>query len=222
MAWTFYDTCQWLEILTRAILCSITSRTFCSVHEQLHAKTTHHVIPLRVDNVFGPSPAPDLDDHPRLDIPELKPDKRGDIVVLVVVRVIIARKALPWFVVHLPKPFLVRLCVALAGQPDHSQLRTPVCLVPLTAMFLPSCLDLPFQLVWHLWMLLHLCDVVKRLRFPPKHLVQLHNQAWLPVEISKELCLRAWGVVRKVYRFLSRNSTPLIWLKGRCVVVALL
>merc|ERR1719397_334078 len=85
----------------------------------------------------------------------------------------------------------------------------PVRLVPLAAMFPPSCLNLLFQLVWHLGMLHHLCNVVIRLWLPPKHLVQLDNQAWLSVEISKELCLRARSVIRKVNPFLSRNSTPL-------------
>jgi len=45
-------------------------------------------------NVFGPSPAPDLNDHPRLDIPELKPNQGRDIVVLVVVGIIIPRETL--------------------------------------------------------------------------------------------------------------------------------
>ena len=31
---------------------------FCSVHKQLHANTAQHVVPLRVLNVFSPSPAP--------------------------------------------------------------------------------------------------------------------------------------------------------------------
>ena len=32
----------------------------------------------------------------------------------------------------------------------------PVSVFPLAAMFLPGCLDLLFQLVWHFWMLLYL------------------------------------------------------------------
>jgi len=171
---------------------------FCSVHKQLHANTAQHVVPLRMLNVFGPSPAPDLNDHPRLDIPELKPDQGRYVVVLVVVGIVISRETLPWGVSHLPQPFLVSLCVTLTRQPNHTQLRAPVRVVPLTAMFPPSCLNLLLQLVWHLGMLHHLCDVVIRLWLPPKHLVQLDNQAWLSVEISKELCLRARSVIRKV------------------------
>merc|ERR1719180_513381 len=142
-----HETAQNWKIPRSALFFSVDKNSiakWCSVHEQLHTNTSQHVVPLRVLNVFCPSPAPDLNDHPRLDIPELKPNQGRDIVVLVVVRIIIPRETLPWGVSHLPQPFPVSLCVPLTRQPNHTQLRAPVCFVPLTAMFPPSRLNLLF------------------------------------------------------------------------------
>ena len=83
--------------------------------------------------VFGPSPAPAetfilikierihlikrcepyLDDHPGLDVPELEPNEGGDVVVLIVVRIIVAGKALIIIKVIMMIHIMIRIIVAV-------------------------------------------------------------------------------------------------------------
>merc|ERR1719150_2878204 len=80
-------------------------------------------VSLRVGDVLGPGPAPDLDENTWSDPSELNPHYWGEVVVLVVVGEVVARESLPRGVVDSSKPLFVGKCFSLTSQPDHSQLR---------------------------------------------------------------------------------------------------
>merc|ERR1719204_764132 len=102
-------------------------------------------VSLRVGDVLGPGSAPDLDENTRSDPPELNPNYWGEVVVLVVVGEVVARESLPRGVVDGSQPLFVGKCFSLTSQPDHSQLRTPLCVHSSTAMFFPCLCDFLFE-----------------------------------------------------------------------------
>ena len=102
-------------------------------------------------DVPGPGLAPDQDDDPRRDVPQLDPDDGGEVVHLVEVGVVVAGEALPGRVGDAAHVLLVRPGFSLAGGPDHPQLGTSLLLLSPTAgtVNIPGIVDVGLQLVGH-------------------------------------------------------------------------
>ena len=103
-------------------------------------------------DVPGPGLAPDLDDDPRRDVPQLDPDDGREVVHLVEVGIVVSREPLPRCVGDPSHVLLVGQGLPLAGGPDHPQLGAPLLLLPPPACTVPGpgLQDVSLQLGRHL------------------------------------------------------------------------